>query len=73
MLNTISRRYPVAEVILSPTLVQGIDAPASIVAALEKLNKQAHPDVILIGRGGGSIEDLWAFNDEAVRPGCRCL
>ena len=66
MLNTISRRYPVAEVILSPTLVQGIDAPASIVAALEKLNKQAHPDVILIGRGGGSIEDLWAFNDEDV-------
>ena len=66
MLNTISRRYPVAEVILSPTLVQGIDAPASIVAALVNLNKQAHPDVILIGRGGGSIEDLWAFNDEAV-------
>ncbi len=66
MLNTIRRRYPVAEVVLSPTLVQGIDAPASIVTALEQLNQQAHPDVILIGRGGGSIEDLWAFNDEAV-------
>ncbi len=66
MLNTIRRRYPVAEVILSPTPVQGIDAPASIVAALEQLNQKAHPDVILIGRGGGSIEDLWAFNDETV-------
>jgi exodeoxyribonuclease VII large subunit len=66
MLNTIQRRYPVAEVILSPTLVQGIDAPKNIVAALEHLNREAHPDVILIGRGGGSIEDLWAFNDEAV-------
>ena len=66
MLNTIQRRYPVAEVILSPTLVQGIDAPTSIVAALKRLNREANPDVILIGRGGGSIEDLWAFNDETV-------
>lgn len=66
MLNTIQRRYPVAEVILSPTVVQGIDAPASIVAALARLNREVHPDVILIGRGGGSIEDLWAFNEEAV-------
>jgi exodeoxyribonuclease VII large subunit len=66
VLNTIRRRFPVAEVILSPTLVQGIDAPVTIVAALERLNQQAHPDVILIGRGGGSIEDLWAFNDETV-------
>ncbi len=66
MLNTITRRYPVAEVVLSPTPVQGIDAPAGIVAALERLNRDVTPDVILIGRGGGSIEDLWAFNDEAV-------
>ncbi|MBG0788435.1 MAG: exodeoxyribonuclease VII large subunit [Anaerolineaceae bacterium] len=66
MLNTITRRYPVAEVVLSPTPVQGIDAPAGIVAALERLNREVAPDVILIGRGGGSIEDLWAFNDEAV-------
>lgn len=66
ILNTIQRRYPVAEVILSPTVVQGIDAPASIVAALARLNREVHPDVILIGRGGGSIEDLWAFNEEAV-------
>ena len=66
MLNTLQRRYPVAEVVLSPTPVQGIDAPPGIVAALEHLNREVKPDVILIGRGGGSIEDLWAFNDEAV-------
>ena len=66
MLNTLRRRYPVAEVVLSPTPVQGIDAPAGIVAALERLNREVNPDVILIGRGGGSIEDLWAFNDEEV-------
>jgi exodeoxyribonuclease VII large subunit len=66
MLNTIRRRFPVAEVVLSPTTVQGIDAPAGIVSALKLLNDVVHPDVVLIGRGGGSIEDLWAFNDEAV-------
>jgi len=66
MLDTLRRRYPVAEVVLSPTPVQGIDAPPGIVAALERLNRDIRPDVILIGRGGGSIEDLWAFNDEAV-------
>ncbi len=66
MLNTIRRRFPVAEVVLSPTAVQGIDVPAGIVAALKILNETVHPDVVLIGRGGGSIEDLWAFNDEAV-------
>lgn len=66
MLNTIERRYPLAEVVVSPTPVQGIDAPPGIVAALARLNTEVGPDVILIGRGGGSIEDLWAFNDEAV-------
>lgn len=66
MLNTLRRRYPVAEVVLSPTPVQGADAPPEIVAALKRLNREVHPDVILIGRGGGSIEDLWAFNDETV-------
>lgn len=66
MLDTIRRRFPVADVVLSPTTVQGADAPAEIVAALNRLNEQEHPDVILIGRGGGSIEDLWAFNDEGV-------
>jgi len=66
MLDTIRRRYPVAAVIIAPTTVQGVDAPREIVIALNRLNREAQPDVILIGRGGGSIEDLWAFNDEAV-------
>ena len=66
MLNTLRRRFPIVNVILAPTAVQGIDAPAGIVAALQRLNTDIHPDVILIGRGGGSIEDLWAFNDENV-------
>lgn len=66
MLNTLRRRYPVAEVVLAPTPVQGTDAPQGIVAALKRLNAEIQPDVILLGRGGGSIEDLWAFNDEAV-------
>jgi len=66
MLDTIRRRFPIAEVILAPTTVQGLDAPSNIVASLERLNREVHPDVVLIGRGGGSIEDLWAFNDEAV-------
>ena len=66
MLNTLRRRFPVVEVVIAPTAVQGADAPPGIVAALEHLNREVHPDVILIGRGGGSIEDLWAFNDEAV-------
>jgi exodeoxyribonuclease VII large subunit len=66
MLNTLRRRYPLARVVLSPTPVQGVEAPPGIIAALQQLNSRAAPDVILIGRGGGSIEDLWAFNDEAV-------
>jgi exodeoxyribonuclease VII large subunit len=66
MLDTLRRRFPIAEVVLSPTSVQGAEAPAEIVAALNRLNQLVKPDVILIGRGGGSIEDLWAFNDESV-------
>jgi exodeoxyribonuclease VII large subunit len=66
MLNTLRRRYPLVEVILAPTAVQGEAAPPGIVNALENLNQFAHPDVILLARGGGSIEDLWAFNDERV-------
>ena len=66
MLNTLQRRYPLVEVILAPTPVQGSEAPPGIITALEALNRDYHPDVILIARGGGSIEDLWAFNDERV-------
>lgn len=64
--NVLTRRFPLADVILSPTLVQGNDAPPLIVKAIERINQHQAVDVILVARGGGSIEDLWAFNDEAV-------
>lgn len=64
--RVVGRRYPLAELVLSPTLVQGELAPPAIVGALQRLQDVAAPDVIIIGRGGGSIEDLWAFNDERV-------
>ncbi len=66
ILNVLRRRYPLAEVLLSPTLVQGEAAPAQIVAALDALNARDDVDVIIVARGGGSLEDLWAFNDERV-------
>jgi exodeoxyribonuclease VII large subunit len=66
ILNTLRRRYPLVEVVLAPTAVQGEDAPPGIVSGLQTLNRVASPDVILVARGGGSIEDLWAFNDERV-------
>jgi exodeoxyribonuclease VII large subunit len=65
MLNTLRRRLPLVEVILAPAPVQGVEAPPALVNALAALDRQ-QPDVILIARGGGSIEDLWAFNDELV-------
>jgi len=66
MLNTIQRRYPLTSVVIAPTTVQGIEAPQGIISALQIINRLTHPDVILLARGGGSIEDLWAFNDENV-------
>lgn len=63
--NVLRRRWPMAEVVLSPTLVQGVEAPAQIAGALRLLDG-AGVDVILAARGGGSMEDLWAFNDETV-------
>ncbi|MEO0564624.1 MAG: exodeoxyribonuclease VII large subunit, partial [Chloroflexota bacterium] len=63
--NVLRRRFPVAEVVLVPSLVQGVSAPPMLVAALQRLDDGAACDVILVVRGGGSIEDLWAFNDEA--------
>jgi exodeoxyribonuclease VII large subunit len=66
MLNTLQRRYPLLEVFLAPTPVQGDEAPPGIIAALEALNQVIQPELILLARGGGSIEDLWAFNDEGV-------
>jgi exodeoxyribonuclease VII large subunit len=66
VVQVLTRRFRLAEVILAPTAVQGAEAPAGIVAALERLNRVCHPDVILLVRGGGSLEDLAAFNDESV-------
>ncbi len=64
--NVLRRRFPLAQIILSPTPVQGDTAPPYIVAALDRLNAYTDVEVILLCRGGGSIEDLWAFNDESV-------
>jgi exodeoxyribonuclease VII large subunit len=66
ILNTLRRRLPLANVILAPTPVQGDEAPQAIILALKNLNRFGAPDVILLARGGGSIEDLWAFNNEGV-------
>ncbi len=66
MLNTLAGRYPLVEVILAPAAVQGDEAPPEIVRALQQLNRKIRPDVIILARGGGSLEDLWAFNDERV-------
>lgn len=66
VVHILRRRFPLAEVVLAPTSVQGAEAPAGIVAALQALDRHARPDVILLVRGGGSIEDLAAFNAESV-------
>ncbi|SFA41809.1 Exodeoxyribonuclease VII large subunit [Anoxybacillus pushchinoensis] len=66
ILTTIRRRYPLAKVILFPTLVQGEQAPISIVQSIQKANEMGNIDVLIVGRGGGSIEELWAFNEEIV-------
>jgi len=66
ILRVISRRYPLGQVILAPTLVQGEEAPPQIVAALGALNARPEIEVIILARGGGSLEELWAFNDERV-------
>lgn len=66
IINVITRRYPYAEIILYPSLVQGVGAAENICRAIEYFNETKMVDVIIAGRGGGSIEDLWAFNEEAV-------
>lgn len=66
MIRILRRRYPVAKVLLLPVRVQGVEAPPEIVGALRYANRWQLADVIITGRGGGSIEDLWAFNDERV-------
>ncbi len=66
MIRIIGRRSPGTNILVSPTKVQGDQAPEQIVAALERLCRAEGVEVTIIGRGGGSIEDLWAFNDERV-------
>lgn len=66
IINVLSRRYPIAKLVVIGALVQGQDAPKSICDAIELANKNNDIDVLIVGRGGGSIEDLWAFNDESV-------
>jgi len=64
MISVISRRYPIARLVLAPVRVQGEGAKREVAHALEYLNRWGEPDVIIVGRGGGSLEDLWAFNEE---------
>ena len=64
--NILSRRYPLAKMILFPTLVQGENAPRQLCSGIRYFNQKLPVDVIIIGRGGGSLEELWAFNDETL-------
>ncbi len=66
MINVLSRRWPVANIIVCPVKVQGEDAPDQMCEALLDINNYTDSDVIIIGRGGGSREDLWCFNDEKL-------
>ena len=66
MIRILRRRYPIARVLLLPVRVQGVEAPPEIVGAIRYANRWHLADVLIVGRGGGSIEDLWAFNDERV-------
>ena len=66
VLRVLHRRDPSLPVIIYPTPVQGVDAPAAIVRAIELANQRDECDVLIVGRGGGSLEDLWSFNDERV-------
>ncbi len=63
---TIKRRSPHVQIVVAPAIVQGVEAPPSIVAAIRRMNQLPDIDVLIVGRGGGSIEELWAFNDEQV-------
>ncbi len=66
MINVTHRRFPAARIYLYPSLVQGPSAPAQLISAVKALDKSGICDVIIIGRGGGSAEDLWCFNDEGL-------
>lgn len=66
ILHILGRRYPLAEVVLYPALVQGKEAPISLIEGLRYFNREKNADVLIVGRGGGSFEDLCAFNDEGL-------
>ena len=66
MLRILNKRYPLTQVRLFPVRVQGVEAPGEIAAAIRYANHHQLADLLIVGRGGGSIEDLWAFNDERV-------
>ncbi|WP_026569992.1 exodeoxyribonuclease VII large subunit [Sediminibacillus sp. JSM 1682029] len=66
IMTTLSRRYPIAKSVLFPVLVQGTQSAASIVKAIESAGRMGGFDVLIVGRGGGSIEELWSFNEEMV-------
>lgn len=66
MIRILGKRWPMTKVILLPVMVQGVEAPPEIAGAIRYANKHKIADIIITGRGGGSIEDLWAFNDERV-------
>jgi exodeoxyribonuclease VII large subunit len=66
ILNIIRRRYPLVRIIIAPTVVQGKEAATSIVKSIKLMNELSYVDVIILGRGGGSLEDLWCFNEEIV-------
>jgi exodeoxyribonuclease VII large subunit len=66
MINVLGRRAPYVKLILQPTLVQGDEAAADIVNAIQEMDTSCEPDLIIFGRGGGSLEDLWPFNEEKV-------
>lgn len=64
--NVLTRRYPLATLVLCPVLVQGTEAAGQIAAAIRRFHERGAADVLIVGRGGGSMEDLWAFNEEIV-------
>ncbi len=66
IINVTGRRFPLAEILIYPALVQGEGAEASLINGVKCFTDRVRPDVVIIGRGGGSIEDLWAFNSEAL-------
>ncbi len=66
MIHVAGRRFPYAKLVLYPSLVQGPDAPAQLISGVRYFNDTNSADVIILGRGGGSLEDLWAFNDETL-------